>query len=972
MPTIQLGSNWSFEVILDPQNHALILAAVHALSGARVAFMAEDRIDNRHTIHSSRELMQPDASLWQFFHEKTIITSSENAIEVVTCPIDADTHAPSAAFMAHYRFERLDVFPAVRVYTWFSRPEAMVCQDFSWLRMRPVGCSFNEYEGFDPPYSGLLADMKHSMRFGSLAVRNETCWVALTECGEALWAPENPDYSPYLMQRTDEMCRMGVFAPRATLRGQVNIELFSKTRPLMATFLFGTDKVVLPKTLPELALTDPETVPGELWELQGDGLVVALKQRPDGVTLAGISLDTFLPDFKASLGPLARLVVKSVSNGDVRTLSSESDWAYTKVSIHGRNMMVYLKDPQGLDGIAVHVQVSIDHASISFKTKILNDNCDWTVLYATYPCIGFAGGNPYAVLPQDSGVLLKDAYSHGYHLAGAYPNGFSATMPCVGLYNPSMRKENGLYIAVHDASGARKDITCDFLPTGQGLVEYAFGACNLGRPANAFELAGELVVRRFSGDWYDFGLIYRKFVHTHARWLPEHGREDSPKWMRDVPLYIMDWMPNDNPDADPVPISIRPAVEPERDDWYQTPIRLAKALGVPIGYHLYNWHWIPFNNDFPHYFPVKEGMIKGVDAMREYDIHVMPYINGRIWDTKDRRGEDYRFSKEALIHTSKSRDGMPDLETYASHEPDGSLVRLAAMCPTSVLWREELSNIVKRLINECHVDAVYLDQIAAACINLCCDPAHMHTPGNGDWWVTAYRLLMDRLIMEKPDYCGFTTECNAEVYADVFDGFLTWAWISSSMVPVFPLIYGGYIAMLGRNTNGYKKNDLLYYRFHVAQAVLFGQQIGWINPDLVDVPEKLSFMKQMAVLRYRFCEHFNAGDMLRPPCLVGENPVFITDTGMGRSQMFVGETLLAGAWRHRKDGRVIIMLVNIGDAERQCNFLADLNEYNVGKNSVHQIYGNGTLIAIGDHDIDCELPPGGCLVLMGEEAVPLQ
>jgi hypothetical protein len=372
-----------------------------------------------------------------------------------------------------------------------------------------------------------------------------------------------------------------------------------------------------------------------------------------------------------------------------------------------------------------------------------------------------------------------------------------------------------------------------------------------------------------------------------------------------------------------------------------------------MGYHLYNWHWIPFNNDYPHYFPVKEGLAEGVEAMHKHNIHVMPYVNGRIWDTKDNRGEDYRFEKEALAHTSKSLNGEPDIETYASHEPDGSLVKLAAICPSSWLWRQELLKIVTRLFREYHMDAVYLDQIAAACMNLCCDESHLHTPGNGGWWVESYRLLMETLRSRLPADCGFTTEDNAEVYADQFDGFLTWAWITSNLVPVFPVIYGGYIAMLGRNTNGYKKNDLPYYRYHVAQAVLFGQQIGWLNADLVDDPEKLSFMKKMASLRYNCRDFFSAGDMLRPPVLRNKGPRIITDTGMGMSIMFDGDALLAGAWRKREDGAVLIMLVNVGDIDAAFDFDVPWTEYGLSFSAFKAINLEG------DQKAELELYSGG-------------
>ena len=54
------------------------------------------------------------------------------------------------------------------------------------------------------------------------------------------------------------------------------------------------------------------------------------------------------------------------------------------------------------------------------------------------------------------------------------------------------------------------------------------------------------------------------------------------------------------------------------------------------------------------------------------------------------------------------------------------------LCPQSAIWRRELAAIVKRLANEYVMDAVYIDQVAAANANLCCDPTHAHPSGNGD------------------------------------------------------------------------------------------------------------------------------------------------------------------------------------------------------------------------------------------------
>src|SRR5699024_1889329 len=146
----------------------------------------------------------------------------------------------------------------------------------------------------------------------------------------------------------------------------------------------------------------------------------------------------------------------------------------------------------------------------------------------------------------------------------------------------------------------------------------------------------------------------------------------------------------DNPDILQYPNfrDINPKQDP--DDWYKKPIELAKKMDMPIVYHLYDWHWCPFDNDYPNYFPVKEGLKEGIREMQKHNIYVMPYINGRLWDTHDRRGEDYRFTRDALEHTSKKDEQIPYTEFYNSFEPDGKRVELAVMCPSTWRWRDEM------------------------------------------------------------------------------------------------------------------------------------------------------------------------------------------------------------------------------------------------------------------------------------------
>ena len=61
-------------------------------------------------------------------------------------------------------------------------------------------------------------------------------------------------------------------------------------------------------------------------------------------------------------------------------------------------------------------------------------------------------------------------------------------------------------------------------------------------------------------------------------------------------------------------------------------LRFREFFDVPIAIHWYNWHKIPFDTDYPEYFPTKEGFKDAVKKLQEFGVRVMPYINGRIFD----------------------------------------------------------------------------------------------------------------------------------------------------------------------------------------------------------------------------------------------------------------------------------------------------------------------------------------------------
>ena len=121
-----------------------------------------------------------------------------------------------------------------------------------------------------------------------------------------------------------------------------------------------------------------------------------------------------------------------------------------------------------------------------------------------------------------------------------------------------------------------------------------------------------------------------------------------------------------------------------------------------------------------------------------------------------------------------------------------------------------------------------------------------------------------------------TTECNAEPFLRWFDGYLTWHWQYDGQVPAFPAVYGGAIQMFGRAYRGGDTRDLAL-RMKSGQQLVFGEQIGWIDPSVVDQPENAEFLRQVVRLRWQLRRYFYAGEMLRPPRLTGDIPTVRAD-----------------------------------------------------------------------------------------------
>lgn len=587
--------------------------------------------------------------------------------------------------------------------------------------------------------------------------------------------------------------------------------------------------------------------------------------------------------------PLFCLSAKDLSSGEEITATSADRWDGLAFHQNGDAASVCFSGCEKLTGISVILAASCGPGdSIEWKTSVSNSDGRLSVLSVSYPRAAFdVTGGASLFYPDGSGIVVPLKANTRYDRRSIYPS-CGACMQYTAAYEGG----RGLYYGIHDGRAAYKTICCTKDPDQPVRLYSEYAAEGIGRAGNSFTLSGSAVWCPLRGDWFDAAMIYKSFVEKEAGWLPkkgENGTPGMPAWMRNVPHW---WL-----------VSVG-----EDDSYVDKTLEVQKELGVPSAIHLYQWHVIPFDNDYPHYFPAKKQFLDSFRRLQQNGLPVMPYINGRLWDTRDKDCEDWQFTSVAYPGVTKNTEGKPYTESYSSVESDGSRVVLGVMCPSSPVWQKKVEDNVHRLTAEIGVDAVYIDQIAAAAPQLCADGDHDHVPGGGSWWTDAYNTLCSRIRSCLPENAEITTECNAEPFMKQIRGLLSWMWVVDGQVPAFPAVYAGYTPFFGRNYNAL--NDDTSVRIAIAQSVVYGEQTGWISPEKYRNLECRDFYNECVRTRYQYNEFFISGEMLRPPKVCGAETV-CGNTSWGAGKIS-DKNVISGIWRNQ-NGKKLLLAANIAD-----------------------------------------------------------
>jgi hypothetical protein len=558
--------------------------------------------------------------------------------------------------------------------------------------------------------------------------------------------------------------------------------------------------------------------------------------------------------------------------------------------------------------ISVEITMSPDSEYSEWRLNVAMHSPRIGVWRVDFPIVGPLAASETAelVVPNGWGQLIPNpSQSKGYH--GHFPCG-TCDLQAANLNDAG----SGLYLAAHDPKGNDKEIAFDTDPAQHTLAyrlishPTGMGTVSLGQP---YVQPYAAAVGAYRGDWLTGAKMYRKWL-PNAVWWPRESmakREETPEWIKETALWILTG-------------GFAKDVVPQAKAF-------AAFFDVPIALHWYSWHEIPFDDHYPEYFPTKPGFAEGVRELREAGVKVMPYINGRLWDP---RNDSWRLEKVATA-CAKDAQGLKYVEVYASH------VALAVMCPTTELWQNKISSTVQRLISECGVNAVYIDQISAAPAKLCFDAGHPHAPGGGDFWVGGYRELLTRTraaAKAADAQAMLTTEDAAEPFADLLDAFLMCNSTRDQLIPFYPAVYSGRSLTFGRYVFNEDIASLEAFATKVGQMFVFGAQLGWLGTNIMEdkYREQAAYLKRLAKIRHAATQYMAMGELVGFPKLTP--PSAVIDTCwymMNAAHDFAIEPLIpvqlpkvmGSVWR-ADDGSLGVVLTNMGDTLCEFSWSLDI------------------------------------------------
>ena len=535
----------------------------------------------------------------------------------------------------------------------------------------------------------------------------------------------------------------------------------------------------------------------------------------------------------------------------------------------------------------------------AFRIQVTNRSTRWGLAETQFPML------TQVIQPGQGDALLPDSnWGHrlfrNSHTQCDWPY---LSHKCQMQFMAFSQGDAGLYFAAHDPGARPKRLT---VTTGQD-ASFRLYAENCAQPGTGNTADFDFCLAAYRGTWWHAAKRYRQWATTHAPWTakgPIATRNDFPKSLVDTAFWQT--------------LSTDTFTSTDQLGSLMEDLHARIDHRPGFAFHWYCWHQIPFDNSYPEYFPVREGFEANVRRLTSQGMLVMPYINGRLWDTEI---PSFENAREAA---ALPENGSPAIEVY------GSGRKLTPMCPYTTLWQDKMLEICTRLIDEYHVSGIYLDQISCAPAELCFNPTHGHPLGGGTHWVDGYRTLLDRIKAKAaPKGVFLTSECAAEPYMDNLDGHLIWTPRTQEEVPTLAAVYSGYTIFF---SNTCSDQDTLHaYQAAQARDFLWGCQPGWNQVWIADNAhrEHFAYLAQLGYLQRAAKDFFRTGELLAEQTPANA-PGTVTFTWNWEFPHQVTLQAAQGYWWKAPDGRLLLAIANLAP---------DVRSFNVANANLAQLAG---------------------------------
>ncbi len=630
----------------------------------------------------------------------------------------------------------------------------------------------------------------------------------------------------------------------------------------------------------------------------GEGsLQITLHTTGGGGELTAITLGT-TPALDAP-SPLFTLYLSETSGGAAESIASTGGWGDVRVTNDGTHCRLVFSSPVSGSlppGLTASIGITVTGTRSQWDLSVTGLGSQHTLTDADFPEFNLkAPGGDQFLIPKYSGVLVPDPVAAGMDYDMFYPRGWSATMPFLAYYNA----DYGLYLGFHDPQAALKHFRTR---AASGHLHFQGNAVVADKtvPGNDWDFPGHFELDAFAGDWYDAALIYKAWAADEAEYWPQ---ETPARAARQAQLGNVGVWGYYSADVT-YPMTGTNSIESDMQAF------IDYFPGVPVGIHWYKWNLLDFDDDYPNYFPERAGMADLVgDLQQSGRAYIMPYINGRLYDT-DLTGE-WDYATRGFPHATKRSDGTAYTQTFNGNT-------FAVMCPTRPAWQNIIADAAQQLTERIGSKGVYIDQVAAAGPTECMDATHNHPLGGGHWWRDGYAAMFAEVHAALPEGRFVVVEGGADYLADQVDGFLTDGWLTNNLVPAFQAVYGGRVQLIGKRTGTSRYHNQSFY-CKLSQALVQGVQPGrnslWIvhdsNADLA-----APFLKRMATMRFKLRDYLAFGEMLRPLSLTGSIPDITSSwTDYGTPVDVTISAIQSGVYRHREDGSLALIFVNASMSE---------------------------------------------------------